>query len=379
MRKYLYFLSCDAPHLQKKLERLAQKGLALVSTDGLFTGQFEPTKRTDLRYLVVPYGNAKHFPKTDDFSAFGWTLLGGFNGMAIFCSLPCVDADTAGLQRKLEQDGCVHHDAWTPFLLLAGLLFMIALLTWRMFHPGLGEAWYSTYLNAGTPLVVGALAALAAAYVISLRSYVSAWIHGITPLAMAGGLFFLLLLGLLGESGDTVFFVLLLLALAAALVFTLWRKSRITAAVMAGLCLVTLGAGLLSPNIDRTSTGSRELHYATAEQPVVQLTNLGLDGELNGAGYRVDGTFLARRTTYWELSDMDSVSSEVTQCLTRGIADEVTDRALALGDWTAERWGWSRDDGTTLLLRSGRTVAKVTLPRTLSEAELESIQQRLFA
>ena len=379
VRKYLYFLSCDAAHLQTRLERLAKKGLALVSTDGLFTGLFEETKRDDLRYLVIPYGNARNFPRTDDFSTFGWALLGGFNGMAIFCSLPCVEPDEAGLRQKLEQDGCVHRDRLTPFLLLAGLLVMIGLLAWRMMHPGLGQAWYSTYLNAGTPVVTGALAALAAAYVVSLRSYVSAWVHGFTPLVMVGGLFFLLLLGLLGESGDKVFFILLLLVMAAALVFTLWHRSRPTAFVMAGLCLVTLAAGLLSPNLDRTAAAGRELHYETADKAVIQLTDLGIDGELRGSGYQVDGTFFARWTAYWELTDEASVSSEVTRCLTRGIADDVTERALARGNWTAERWGWSRDDGTTLLLRSGNSVAKVTLPEAATEGAITQIQAELFS
>ena len=98
MRKFLYFLSPDAGHLQTRLERLANRGLELEDTEGLFSGTFRTTERQDLRYLVLPCGRARHFPRDDDFERYGWALAGGFNGMAIFKSIPCRDTDEAGLK-----------------------------------------------------------------------------------------------------------------------------------------------------------------------------------------------------------------------------------------------------------------------------------------
>jgi hypothetical protein len=378
VRKFLYFLSCDAPHLQTRLERLAEKGLILSATDGLFTGEFEETRRQDVRYLVVPYGNQKNAPRTEDFSSFGWALAGGFNGMAIFISKPCVKADEKGLLDKLEQDGCIHRDRWMPYILLIALLCVIGFLGYRMNHLGINNAWYSSYFGVCTPIVEVVLAALAAANMVTLRSYASAWVHGLTPAVLSGGIFVLLLASLLDESSDKLFFALLLVAIAVALMLTLWRRSRITGGVLTGLCLVVLCVGLVFPNVNRSVGAGKELHYEVAEKTVLQLSDLGDDGELKGSGYEVNGTFLARKTTYWEMSDSGSVSSEVTKCASRSIANEVADKELSLGDWTTERWGWSRDDGKTLLLRSGRRVAIVTLSEAATEDEIATIQERLL-
>lgn len=379
MRKFLYFLSCDAKHLQTRLERLAKKGLLLTATDGLFTASFEETNRSEARYLVVPFGSAGHVPQSDDFSCFGWTLAGGFNGMAIFISMPCVQPDEQGLLKKLQQDGSVHPDRKMPWLLFAGLLCFVALLVWYMWRFGSGEAWYSTYFHLGIPVVCGVMAALALAYPVTWRSYPSAWIHGLTPpVALASG-FMLLLLRILDESEDQVFLVLLLVAVAAAILLGLWRKSRITAIVCAGICLLVLCAGILCPNVNRTVGAGKELHYETTGASVLQFTDLGDDCELKESGYQVNGTVLARKTSYWEFSDQGSISSEVTKCALSCIAEDVAARAFAQGNWTEETWGWSCNEGKTILLRHGNRIAVVTASEPILDEQIETIQQKLFA
>lgn len=379
MRKFLYFLSCDAKHLQTRLERLAQKGLLLTGTDGLFTGSFEETKRREMRYLVVPFGNVGHAPQSDDFSCFGWTLLGGFNGMAIFISMPCVQADEQGLLKKLQQDGSVHSDRKMPYLLFAGLIGFIALLACYVWYFGSSEVWYSTYFGLGIPVVGGVMAAFALAYLVTRRSYPSAWVHGLTPPAILAGGFLLLLLRILDESEDWLFLILVLIAVATAIIFGLWRKSRITAGVCAGICLVVLCMGILYPNVNRTVGAGKELHYETTGALVVQRTDFGDDCELKGSGYQVNGTVFARKTSYWELSDRGSVSSEVTKCALSCVADDVFARAFAQGNWTEEAWGWSRNEGKIILLRSGNRVAVVTNSEPVLDEQIEIIQQKLFA
>ncbi len=379
MRKFLYFLSCDARHLQTRLERLAKKGLVLTDTDGLFTATFEETSRSEVRYLVVPFGNAKHAPQSDDFSCFGWTLLGGFNGMAIFLSMPCVQPDEQGLLKKLRQDGSVHPDRKMPYLLFAGLICLIGLLAWCMWHPGSNEAWYSTYFNLGIPVVGGVMAALAISYLAAWRSYPAAWVHGLTPPVALAGIFLLLLLRILDESEDHLFFVLLLAAVAAATVLGLWRRSRITAGICAGICLVVLCVGILCPNINQTVGAGKELHYETTNAPVLQLSDFDDDGELKGSAYQVNGTVLARKTSYWEFSDQGSISSEVTKCAMQCVADDVFARAFAQGDWTEETWGWSRNEGKTVLLRYRNQIALVTASEPIQEDQIKTIQQKLFA
>lgn len=378
MRKFLYFLSCDARHLQTRLERLARKGLILVSTDGLFTGLFEETKRSEVRYLVVPFGNAKHAPQTDDFSCFGWTLLGGFNGMAIFMSMPCVQPDEQGLLKKLQQDGSVHPDRKMPCLLFAGLVCFVALLSYCMWHSNLSEAWYSTYFGLGVPIVCGVMAVFALAYLVTWRSYLSAWVHGLTPPIVLAGIFLLLLLRILDESEDLLFLVLLLMAVAAATIFGLWRKSRITAGVCAGICLAVLCIGILCPNVNRAVGAGKELHYETTDAPVLQFSDFDDYCELKGSGYQVNGTVLARKTSYWELSERGSISSEVTKCALQCVADDVFARAFAQGEWTEQNWGWSCKEGKSILLRYGKQVAVVTASEPIRDEQIEMIRQKLF-
>ena len=67
----------------------------------------------------------------------------------------------------------------------------------------------------------------------------------------------------------------------------------------------------------------------------VQLSDLGVDDTLNGSSYETEGTVLVRSVSYWEMTENDSISSQVYRCLTGRLAQSVLDRTLNAGRWTA--------------------------------------------
>lgn len=377
MRKFLYFLASDARHLQTRLERLRDRGLELERTEGLFCGEFRRTSRTDLRYLVVPCGGARHFPRNDDFSHYGWELAGGFNGMAIFKSIPCAEPDQVGLQTKLKQDGCLRPDRWTvPILLVVLLAWTILLLLWAG-HWNLG-AWYQSYQSMGQGLILGVSVLVTAANLVTLRSYASAWVHGLTPPVLVGSLLLLVLLTMLDETAHTVYFAAFLAIIALACAVTLWLRARKLGLSLAGVCLVVLCLGLLFPNVSRTESSGKGLHNQVADRPVVQLTDLGVEDSLTGTGYETDGTFLVRSTSYWEMSEEANVSSQVYQCLTDSLAQDMLDHLLAAGSWEPTEYGWTGREGKAILLRQGTRVAEIVYSEPLLQEQIEAVEAQVF-
>lgn len=376
MRKYLYFLACDADHLQKRLDRLARRGLELVDTDGLFSGHFAPTSRTDLRYLVVPCGGERHFPREGDFERYGWALAGGFNGMAIFQSIPCRDTDEAALKEKLRQDGCLRPDRWSLPVLLLAVLAWAALLFWGGgFAP---EPWYLSYRNVGLWAARGVAAALAAANLATLRSYASAWIHGLTPWVMVGSFLLLFLATMLDETAHTLYFAGFVGLIGLACGVTLWMRSRGLGLSLAGVCALVLCLGLLFPNVSQTSSSGSGLRHRWADAPVVQLTDLGVEGALTGSGYTTGGTLLVRSTAYWEMTGEDSVDSQVYRCWNGALAQAVVERILSTGSWSETEGGYTSREGRAVLLRQGNRVAWVTCSCALTEEQLASIRAQVF-
>lgn len=364
MRKYLYFISADAGHLQTRLERLAKKGLELTDVRGLFTGEFEATGRADLRYLVLPFGAEKNFPRTADFSSFGWVLMGGFNGMAVFKSLPCVEPDTEGLIQKLEADGCIHPDRFSVPASIVLLLALCGLLFWWMGRSG---AWYLSYTGICELVLFGVTLVLAAANLVTLRTYASAWVHGLTIPILVGEMYFAVVLSQLDRTDQPVYFAVLLLILALACIVSLWNRNRWLGGALGGICLVVLCLGLIFPQtVAMESTGS--LRGAAAGEKIVTLADLGCEEAVQGASYRTGGTFLVRRTTYWEYSDEAEASSVVYTCLTGSLAESVAQDAQRK----------SGGDGRTLVLRSGRTVAVVTCNEPFTAEQIDTISQKLF-
>ena len=374
MRKYLYFISADAGHLQTRLERLAKKGLELTDTRGLFTGEFEATRRADLRYLVLPFGAEKNFPRTADFTSFGWQLMGGFNGMAIFKSLPCVEPDTEGLIKKLETDGCIHPDRFSVPLSIVLLLALTVLL-----FAGLGRTgpWYLSYNGLCCPILFGVTLALAAANLVTLRTYPSAWVHGLTIPILVGEMYFAVVLSQLDRTDQPVYFALLLLILALACFVSLWSRNRGLGAALGGLCLVILCLGLVFPPSTRLDAAG-SLRGAAAGEQIVTLADLGAEEAVKGASLEHDGTFLVRRTTYWEYSGAGQVSSVVYTCLTGTLAEDVVERQLRSGSWEEIADGWRSANGESLLLRYGRTVALVTGDRPFTQEQASVVFQTLF-
>ena len=377
MRKYLYFLASDACHLQKRLEKLADQGLELVSTEGLFCGQFERTDRRGLQYAVVSCGRAREFP-LEEIRRCGWELVGGFNGMAILKSQPCVDADREALKATLDRADCLRPDCWTaPLMVLLSVVFAIFMFggaNWL----GLGP-WYASYRALGMAVFRWGAAALAAANLLSLRSYASAWVHGLTPwVILLGELFPVLLMAQLDESQNRTYFVAVLAVLALACGLTFWQKARALGLSLSGVCLLVLCLGLLVPNISRTEGSGKALRNEVSDRPVLTLSDFSDDSALTGSGYAVSGTFLARQTEYWEMSDSSSVTSQVTRCLTQGTARQVLKRTLNNGAWTQTDYGWQSREGKMVLLEQGRTIVQISCGEVLTTEQIDVIQNKLF-
>lgn len=377
MRKYLYFLSADARHVQTRLDRLAQKGLELVSTEGLFSGEFEQTSRTDLHYLVVPCGGYRHFPREDNYGRFGWSLAGGFNGMAIFKSVPCADPDQEGLLSKLKQDGCIREERWTVPLLMVVLLAFTVLLWFGMGMDAAGP-WFLSYRALGGRIILGVSLVVTISNLVTLRSYPSAWIHGLTLPVLVGSLLGLVLLTMLDETAHPLYFAGLLVLIALACAVTLWLRNRKLGLTLAGVCLAVLCVGLMFPNVNRTESSGKGLHNQVADKPVIQLTDLEQEGELTGTGYETEGTFLVRSTSYWEMSEEASVSSQVYHCLSWGLANDLKDFLLSTGNWEQTDYGWTSREGKAVLLWKGNTVAEIVYSAPLSSAQVEAIEAQVF-
>ena len=112
-------------------------------------------------------------------------------------------------------------------------------------------------------------------------------------------------------------------------------------------------------------------------RPVVILSDLSDDSALTGSSYAVSGTFLARQTEYWEMSDSASVTSQVTHCLTQGIARQVLERTLSGGAWTRTDYGWQSREGKMILLEQGRTIVQISCGAALTAEQIDVIQNKL--
>lgn len=377
MRKFLYFLSADARHLQTRLDRLRDQGLELTSTEGFFCGEFQKTLRTDLHYLVVPCGGTRHFPQNDDFAHYGWELAGGFNGMAIFKSIPCAEPDQEGLLAKLRQDGCVREDRWTvPLMLVLLLAWTLLLLFWMgQWNPG---SWYLSYGEMGRLFLLGVSVLVTAANLVTLRSYPSAWVHGLTPPILVGSLLVLILLTMLDETAHPLYFAGFLVLIALACAVTLWLRARKLGLGLAAVCLVVLCVGLVFPNVSWSESSGKGLHNEVADRPVVQLADLGVEESLTGTGYETEGTFLVRSTSYWEISEDASVSSQVYHCLTQGLTRDLLRQLLATGSWQQTDYGWTSREGKAVLLWKGNAVAEVVYSEPLALEQIEAMEAQVF-
>ena len=380
MRKFLYFVSADYLHLQTRLERLAAKGLELVSAEGLFSGEFAETVRNDLRYLVVPYGNQRYFPAHIDPSVYGWTLVGGFNGMAIYKSLPCVDADGEAILSKLQEEGLVHLDRHTLPILFA-LLFLLGALAGfvRTVVPEWGTQWFMSYAGMILPALSGLCFVLLGLNLLAMRSYLSAWIHGVTIPVLFVVFLSSLALWQLDNRGQNLYFIGFLVLLALAWGLTFWRYHRLLSMAIPAICLVVLCVGLLFPCADVTAVSGSSLRHQLEDAPVVNLTQFGVDDAVTASGYRTEGTFLVCKTTYWEVSEAGtSCSSEVYSCATTALADGLSEQLRSVGTWEPSSDGFVRYGGRTVLLRRGKVLALISCSQPMEDSQLDAIYTHIF-
>ncbi len=336
MRKFLYFLSSDATHMQTRLNRLAAKGLELTDVEGLFSGQFEKTSRTDLTYLALPYGRAAYFPSETDYRAYGYELIGGFNGIAIFKSLPCVRTDADGVQSLLKKNNNLHPERLTPVLITAVFLVFFLLLTLYNRSVLAATPFWASYLSLAAHFLQGLFFILFAVNLIALqRFYFSAWVHGLTPwIAIGGGLLTLLTIQL-DQSGISLLVIPCLLTLACLLTF--WQKNRILAISTAAVCVAFLLVGVLFPPISVSESASSYSY-----------------------SYQTGGTFLVQKTEQWELRNGDDCCATIYRCLTDGLADAVLDRLLDNGSWLETDFGWQSSSGNYILARNGRLIVTIS-------------------
>ena len=372
MRRYLYFLNLgrDPLRLEARLNRLAQKGLELSDPNGLLSGEFVKTSRNDLSYAVFPFGASKYAESLEDGDRFGYRLVGGFNGMAIYTSLPCAAQYRAGLLEKLRADGCLHENRWGLIFWIFMLLALSALcsaLSWGLYG---GVAWLLSYRGLALRGMAVLFMAVFGANLFTLGTRVSGWVHGLTVWVLPGGGIAAFCLALLDDRANTPLFLLLLLAVGVACALALWWRNRALALAPGAFALLILCLGLIFPNVSQADPGGVSLHRAAEDFPVVRLSDLW-EGEIpQAAGLTVNGTVLVRVYDYWEVGTEHSVSSQSYLCLTPVL------RQAVMNDLSRNIPALAADDGTTRLIGEKNRAALVEVSQPLTDAQWESAAQR---
>ena len=366
MRKFIYFLCADAGHLERRLNNLARKGLELLSVDGLFTGCFEQTKRTDLSYMVIPYGKKQNYPHNIDCTAFGWTLIGGYNGMAILKSQPCVDADRYAILAKFSEEDCYHRDRFSVGLLQC-LLFLYAavLFLFPVSRPDLTDWWFLSYFGIALPVLRCIVVAALIANILTFRTYWSAWVHGLTVWVVWGASWLVLVFSRLDDRGSTMGFVLVLCLFALAGFASFWNMSRTLSIAACALSAAVLCFGLIFPHVSREGVNLRTF---VQDEPVVTLADLGDDSKLKAGKLTTEGTFLVQKLTYWEISENGHLTVEVYRCMTSRIAQSVAQHE-------GEIMGNSL---TGYCIWKGKTVWVFQQTDSMDEATVERIEQLIL-
>ncbi len=352
--------------MQARLNRLARRGLELADTRGFLAGEFRPTRRTDLHYLVLPYGNAENYPGGMDFSPYGYTLLGGFNGMAIFCALPCGTPDSDALRAKLQSEDCIHPDRIT----VPGItLFLLACLGAMWFSPFgtlLQVPLWTSYQAMGCHVLFGMLALLTGANVLAVaKTPLSHWIHGLTLLIFPCAVILSVLIAMLGAVTAPLLFVSVPVLLAVALWSGLWRKSRPLALILPGICLVFLLFGLLFPYRAQLQAAEQNSRSNISDS---RMYTLSMEGETDAptqTGYFAGGTVLASYCAYYELNAHAALLTVVYRCPTAQMAQAVSDWIEGSQiDWLSQL-NWSTPGRQVQVTVSGTTVTAISRSGTL--------------
>ncbi|MCD7733770.1 MAG: DUF2812 domain-containing protein [Clostridiales bacterium] len=131
----------DYEGVRRYLDGLAQKGWSLTRRTGLFCGLFEPTRRTELIYDVVPADprrtdadlKAQVRQRRED----GWEPVDTLWGMDIYRSLPCEGPEV----RRTGEDYRHWRDVFRNWLLWSGAFLLVTAAALGVLAWYFGLSW----------------------------------------------------------------------------------------------------------------------------------------------------------------------------------------------------------------------------------------------
>lgn len=385
-KRYIWirFSPGDYLGLRDMLNRLAGEGWELAEERdcSCFWALFTPTGRTELSYDTEPARPLQEQEAVKERvlrrEAEGWEPVATLNGVDIYRSIPLrfPKPHMPGPEDGEDTPRRALTQRWS--LMDAGALLLLAAALAAIL--GGGADWYLSNFQLYLRWT-GLLAAAGFLYLLLWQGTVLLSKRPKPP--KRRGMYFRsillvlepawVLLGLLALALDHLTLPIALLvagcALAAAVAVSgLWRRKdyrfyRLSAALVLGIAILSAAplstaypAGESNAFLDEFS----RLQYR--EEPVVQLEDLGLEGEaLLSGSYERRGSLLITYTGYseWWAADGETVSlfTEVYQCRF-GTADWLYDRLAAEG-------------GHSALYRSGGTVVCFDTSLPLTEEELE--------
>ncbi len=381
MKHYIYLLSSDARHMERRLNQLAEKGRELVALERLFTGEFEETRRKDLSYVAIPIKNIAAIPAHFDPAQYGYELVGGYNNMAIFKALPCAELDRSGLEHQLQCNGGVQNTK--PMVLnqfFVQILITVCFFLLSSAVPFYQRGWYLTYSGICVHALRWVFAALLGVNLVLLPTYAGSWLRSLTPWFISGFVLLSILLGLLDLRQDQGVFVLLLIGVALACVLGLWKLSKGIGFSISALCGIVLILGLAFPHVDMDQMSGSSLRPVVEHAPVVTMEQFQREEPLEGSEYTTKGTIFATHYSYTEVSSEASLNTETYDCIDHRIADLVEADLMEHGRWQNSELEqtWVSASGKTVLMRDGTTVSLVSYSEDMSEEQIGRLRETLF-
>lgn len=381
MKRYIYLLSSDCKHMEHRLKQLATKGMELKSLERLFTGEFDKTQRKDLSYVAIPIQSASALPTHFDPTQYGYELVGGYNNMAIFKSLPCAELDRKGLEAQLAENNGIQKTL--PLVVnhfLVQLLIAVCFFLLAAFVPFYQREWYLSYSGICIHAFRWVFAALFGINLVLLPTYAGAWIRSLTPWLISGSILTSILLGLLDLRQDQGMFFLLVVGVAAACVLGLWKLCKGIGFGIAACCAIVLAIGIVVPHVNVDKMSGTSLRPMVEHAPVVTLADFEWDAPLEGSGYITKGTFFAKQYSYTEFSAEASLNTETYRCIDNRIADLVEADLMEHGRWLEGELEqtWVSASGKTVLMREGKTVSVVSFSEDMETDQIARLQEVLF-
>lgn len=381
MKRYIYLLSSDAKHMERRLNMLASNGMELKSLKHLFTGEFESTQRKDVSYVAIPIKSVSALPTYFNPAQYGYELVGGYNNMAIFKSLPCAELDRKSLEAQLaENDGIQKTKPLVVNHLLVQLLITVCFFLLAAVVPFYQREWYLSYSGICVHAFRWVFAALLGVNMILLPTYVGAWIRSLTPWLISGSILTSILLGLLDLRQDQGMFILLVIGVAVACLLGLWKLCKPIGLIISVLSAIILVLGIAIPHVDLDQMSGTGLRPMVEHAPVVTLEDFDRDAPLEGSGYTTKGTIFAKQYSYTEFSAEASLNTETYRCIDNRIADLVEADLMAHGRWLEGELDqtWASASGKTVLMREGRNVTVVSFSEDMDTDQIYRLREELF-